>query len=323
MKPNDPVLSPFDLRTRVRQFGLTLWLALLTLFAIPARAQLPFAYTNDNGQIVITKYLGSGGSVSIPPFIGDLPVTRIADSAFYQSTWQLGEVIIPNSVTSIGDSAFESCTGLTNVVIGTGVTNIGKYAFSGCPLPSIVVPDSVITVGDGAFFSSGLKSASIGNGVVSIGTAAFGFCSNLRTITIGSGITRIGSAAFGYCSLDGVYFRGNPPELEGLVFEHLEKTIIYYLPETVGWTSTFGGRSTRLWNPKVMFNDATFGVKAGEFGFTISGTSNLIVVVEASSDLLNPVWIPVGTNILAGGSSFFADQHRLEDVTRAYRLRSP
>ena len=325
MKPIDSAPPSVDLQIHFERLGFAVRLLTLFMpFAMSATAQTQFSYTNDNGRIAITKYTGSGGAVIIPDTIDGLPVTHIGNSAFYEST-QLTAVVIPNSVTSIGASAFSSCFGLTNVMIGNSVTNIGNRAFSGCAsLTSIIVPDSVITIEEWAFFSSGLSSISIGNGVTSIGRIAFSFCSNLRNITIGSSVTHIGDLAFTYCtSLMGVYFKGNAPDLGLHVFEEFDKTIVYYLPETTGWASTFGGRATRLWNPGVLTSDASFGVRAGQFGFTISGTSDLVIVVEACADLANPVWTPVGTNTLAGGSSYFSDSHWEDYATRVYRLRSP
>ena len=68
------------------------------------------------------------------------------------STVKTGEVIIPNSVTSIEDSAFMYCSGLTNIIIPNSVTNIGMYAFSGCyGLINLIVPDSVVNIGKYAF----------------------------------------------------------------------------------------------------------------------------------------------------------------------------
>jgi hypothetical protein len=318
MKPTGSVLVAFEPRFKFRRLALVA--ILLVLFSSSVVAQIPFAYTNDNGQITITKYLGEGGAVIIPDIIGDLPVTRIGNSAFFQSTWQLTEVTIPNSVLSIGNSAFESCTGLTNVTIGNNVTDIGNDAFAGCALDSIVVPDSVVRVGDRAFFSSTVQWASIGNAVSSIGLGAFAFCSNLKNITIGRGVTSIGDSAFGYCPLEGVYFKGNAPDLPS-PFD-FEKTIVYYLPGATGWGPTLGGSPVLLWNPTVTLNDPNFGMRAGQFGFTITGTSNLVVVVEASPDPSNPVWTPVATNKLTGGSSTFS-QNVDNAATQLYRLRSP
>ncbi|MBQ7466987.1 MAG: leucine-rich repeat domain-containing protein, partial [Clostridia bacterium] len=98
----------------------------------------------------------------------------------------IGEVVIPRqysgeNVTSIGGSAFSSCSGLTSVTIGSGVTSIGSKAFYGCSgLTSVVIPDSVTSIGDGAFAGcSGLTSVTIGDSVASIGDAAFDGCTGL------------------------------------------------------------------------------------------------------------------------------------------------
>ena len=85
----------------------------------------------------------------------------------------------------------------------------------------------------------------------------------------------------------------------------------------------FGGRPAVLWNPQVLASDASFGVRAGQFGFTITGTSGLVIVVEASADLANPIWTPVGTNTLTGGSSSFSDPQSVNHPARFYRIRSP
>jgi hypothetical protein len=63
-----------------------------------------------------------------------------------------GNYTIPDSVTSIGDSAFYYCTKLTSVTIGNSVTSIGDYAFYYCRLTSVTIPDSVTSIGDSAFY---------------------------------------------------------------------------------------------------------------------------------------------------------------------------
>ena len=98
---------------------------------------------------------------------------------------------------------------------------------------------------------------------------------------------------------------------------------VYFLPGTTGWNSAFGDRPTVLWNPLVQTSDASFGVQAGQFGFTVTGSSGLVIVVEACADLAHPVWTPVGTNTLTGGSSYFSDSEWTHYLTRVYRLRSP
>jgi len=84
-------------------------------------------------------------------------------------------------------------------------------------------------------------------------------------------------------------------------------------------SSYCGGRV----NPRVKPSDASFGVRTNRFGFTITGASNLVIVVEASTNLANPAWIPVGTSTLTDGSSYFSDPQWTNQPARFYRLRSP
>ncbi|MBQ4395750.1 MAG: leucine-rich repeat domain-containing protein, partial [Paludibacteraceae bacterium] len=103
---------------------------------------------------------------------------------------------------SIGDYAFDNCTGLTFVTIPNSVTSIGNYAFYGCSsLTSVTIPNSVTSIGDFAFYRcSGLTSVTILNSVTSIGNYAFYGCSGLTALTIGEGVTSIGDWAFHNCS---------------------------------------------------------------------------------------------------------------------------
>ena len=88
---------------------------------------------------------------------------------------------IPNSITSIGNSAFSGCSGLTSITIPNSVTSIGERAFYGCfSLTSITIPNSVTSIGDDAFYDcSGLTSITIPNSVTSIEESAFKGCRGL------------------------------------------------------------------------------------------------------------------------------------------------
>jgi hypothetical protein len=67
---------------------------------------------------------------------------------------------------------------------------------------------------------------------------------------------------------------------------------------------------------------ANFGFQTNQFGFNLNWASDQTVVVEACTNLANPVWTPVGTNTLTGGSSYFSDPDSTNYPGRFYRLRS-
>mgnify|MGYP001297216576 CR=1 FL=1 len=148
----------------------------------------------ENG--VLKKYQGQGGDVVIPE-----GVTSIGDSAFTGCS-SLTSVVIPEGVTSIGDCAFWGCRSLTSVVIPEGVTSIGDWAFKYCSsLASVVIPEGVTSIGKDAFSDcSSLTSIVIPEGVTSIGNWAFNGCSSLTSVVIPEGVTSIGDSAFRGCS---------------------------------------------------------------------------------------------------------------------------
>ena len=143
--------------------------------------------------------------------------------------------IIPNSVTTIGSGAFESCTHLTSITIPNSVTSIENSAFNGCyGLTSIKIPNSVISIGTHAFSTCmglttivveegnsvydsrnncnaiietssntlilGCQNSIIPNTVTTIGNDAFKYCNGLISVTIPNSVTSIGKDFFSWCS---------------------------------------------------------------------------------------------------------------------------
>ena len=102
----------------------------------------------------------------------------------YINDVEMTELVIPNSVTRVGDYAFYNCSGLTSVAIPNSVTSIGRSAFEGCSgLTSIEIPNSVTSIGYYAFYKcTGLTSVTIGNSVTSIGERTFYGCSSLTSV---------------------------------------------------------------------------------------------------------------------------------------------
>ena len=140
-----------------------------------------------------------------------------------------GTVTVPTSVTTIGEYAFDGCSGLTSISIPSSVTSIGSLAFKGCDsLTSISIPEGVTTIGDGTFSGcSGLTSISIPSSVEIIGPFAFENCDSLTSISIPEGVKSIGDGAFSGCSGATVKVEAeNPPALGSGVFEDVSKILV-------------------------------------------------------------------------------------------------
>lgn len=206
---------------------------------------------------------------------------------------------IPNSVTNIVEDAFMDAYELSSITLGTNVQSIGDSAFQECySLTSITLPNSVTSLGYSSFF----------------------YCFNLANIVIGSGLNNIGFQAFSYCfSLGGVYFAGNAPVMNSDVFDDDSVATAYYLPGTKGWNTTFDGLPTALWLPQIVGS----GVRTNQFSFYIDWASNQMVVVEGCTNLSNPVWSPLQTNVLTGSSWYFNDPQWTNYPGRYYRASSP
>lgn len=116
-----------------------------TFFYAVATPVLDFTYTATATEVTITGYTGTGGVVIIPASIGGVPVTAIAQTAFFSLPQPITSVIIPNGVTSIGNSAFAFCWDLTSVAIPDSVTSIDDQAFSNCSaLTRVMIPGATV-----------------------------------------------------------------------------------------------------------------------------------------------------------------------------------
>jgi hypothetical protein len=180
-----------------------------------------FEYIETRYGAALTKYTGTPTAVRLPEKVGGIvvkhlanglfgddnstnrksidrvlipnSVTSIGSSAFYNQ--KLDSVVIPDSVTYIGVRAFSAGRSLTNVTIGKNVAVIETEAFYEQKLMSVVIPDSVKTIGDSAFSENELTSLTIGKGVTFIGTRLFSG-NKLASIIIPDSVTYIGESAF-------------------------------------------------------------------------------------------------------------------------------
>ena len=180
-----------------------------------------YNYQNEGLMYLSNWLLGFKGSNPI----GDIKIANgskgIANYAF-NNCLSVNSIIIPNSVTMVGEKAFQGCNNLTSVtfhcnsigswfrnltsikeiIIGDEVTSICDHAFYGCTgLTSVTIGNSVKTIGISAFDGcTGLTNITIPNSVTSIGNSAFSGCTGLTSVTIGNSVKTIGIAAFGRCT---------------------------------------------------------------------------------------------------------------------------
>ena len=232
---------------------------------------------------------------------GDSSVTRIT---------------LLDSVTNIAAYAFTGYSSLTNVAIGSGVTSIGNGAFLGCTalLAINVSPNNSSYSSAGGVLFDASQSTLIQYPEFRGG----------NSYTVPISVTNIGYEAFESAfHLGKIYFMGNAPNLGASAFDYTPWAIVYYLPGTTGWGATYGGQLAVLWNPQAQTGDGSFGVQTNQFGFNITGTTNISVVVEACTNLFNAVWQPVQTNTLTSGSVYFSDPQWTNYPGRFYRFSSP
>ena len=130
---------------------------------------------SKSGNLIIPSTISYNGTTN--------SVTSIGENAFFSCSG-LTSVTIPNSVTSIGKGAFYNCSGLTSVTIPNSVTSIGKEAFCNCSgLTSVTIPNIIDSIRINTFYGcSSLTSVTIPNNIIGLSTGAFGNCSSLTTL---------------------------------------------------------------------------------------------------------------------------------------------
>ena len=285
---------------------------LLALISTPAHASVP-----PDGTYLCTTGVASS---STPNFTITSGVVSAGSSC-------AGAVVIPADVTSIGNNAFNSATGLTSITIPASVTSIGSNAFNRTTsLTSITIPANVTSIGSSAFYgttsltsitfevgslltsispstfnsATGLTSITIPANVTSIGTAAFNGATGLTSITIPASVTSIGSFVFfGTTSLTSITIPASVTSIGVAAFQSATALAsVYFLgnaPTTVGGSA---------------FNPVAAGAKAyiktGATGFgTIGGLWN---------NLITEIW----NESAASSAASIANAYRADKLATVY-----
>ena len=162
----------------------------------------------DDGTVTGTDSLKSfTGTLSIPRYLNEIKVKAIGNEAFAakegKKAYSFTKLILPDTITSIGEKAFMNCTSLKDVTIPSGVSVLSDYIFAGCKnLQFFASPDGITSIGKNAFDGcSNLVSVILSKNLKTIGDEAFRSCIKLPNIFIPRSVTSIGYDAFYDCRI--------------------------------------------------------------------------------------------------------------------------
>lgn len=180
----------------------------------------------SNGKIQVTEYLGIETIVQIPETMDGFEVYALG--SVFKGNSTVKEVVIADSVTSIGAYCFQECVSLKKVQLPEGLKTIGRWAFDDSGLEEIQFPDKLERIGDVAFYGcENLKSVVIPDNVREIGSYAFSDCTALEEVDF-RGVQTIGARVFEGCNaLNKVTFPKGVYKVAEDIFDDASKVTIY------------------------------------------------------------------------------------------------
>lgn len=218
----------------------------------------------------------------------ELPVVGLGADIFnIRSNGTVRNVVVPDTVTTIGERAFENCKNLESIVLSKRLKEIYRGAFHNCTkLKSIVLPNTIKKIGISAFEGcSSLSSVTLGTGLREIGIWAFNNCPSLKSITIPANVTYIGAKAFGSTPITVYGYSGSAAEEEyagkggNVTFVLLDKKTNSVTIKASDKTMTASASKSQSW---------TIGAKASNGAKLTYKSNNAKVKVSSSGKVTVP-----------------------------------
>ena len=225
-------------------------------------------------------------------------VTSIGDEAFYNCGY-LSSIELPKSVSSIGERAFLYCSSLTEITIPSGVTRIEQYTFSECSqLEKIDIPATVAEIGDSAFYNcAALKSLNIPNGVWYIAAYTFFNCASLESVNIPNTVTSLGDYAFYGCtSLKEIVVPSGVEKIPANTFYNCSSLATVTLPASLKtidygafalcstYKKVYFGGTFNEWNDIDFYNENSNPLYSGRGSLYLNGSEELTEIKRSTSE---------------------------------------
>ena len=241
-----------------------------------------FYYASDGDLTArIIQYDGFESNITVPSQIDGYQVTSLGDSSFLYGERYSGvpvkSILLPETLETIGKSAFNSCGSIETITIPSSVNKIGDFVFTACSsLKEIKVKagNGQYASSDGVLYDKGLKDLlyypagrtgayKVPSGVKTIHGYSFYYTAGIHTLILPQSIEAVGEGAFGTSQLKRIYFQGNVPKFEEHAFHGLDLQGFYPKANTT-WKNKPGNYDAyriawNAWQPVTNFRAAPAG----------------------------------------------------------------
>ncbi len=194
-----------------------------------------------------TKKLTISGSGNMADYTADSPAPWLTA---YKD--EITDIVVEDTITSIGDNAFSGCAKAENITISEGVTSIGESAFDGCSkAKSVTIPSTVTFINDYAFRKTGLEEVVLPSGA-ELGNGVFAECTSLASVILPDDLSTIGEETFKNCTeLKDISISKNITKIYETAFEASGLECVYYFGSQSDWNKIDKGN----YRPKKVYYD--------------------------------------------------------------------